>query len=454
MRANCVLPEQRVAVTPIPLKTGRSWSSGRRRYTPGLMAARTARAALSAPSGKVGEPPSKGQIITAFQRSYRSLGATNAVRDFVVYLISLTYPCDWQEDATPIAGPSNRHLADELGIERTQIKNLARRAADLGLIDFKDSPTGARRVVREHPCGPIRYGYGFDLSPLRLRYDEMTAEIGATKERRREGERYRRDILSHRTAIHSLAALAEEVGQDIEAARCAKEAADQLAALKPTQRDPAILAPIFIEIVALHDRLEASLRSIFSVESDPQGPLIPAPITTTTPNESAYATVEVERPLSEPQVDTKADASQRLDAREAERGRYNRDHKGRDASRTDALKGFIASPAFVLKIAAPFRDAVSTSRPTEREIIEAASYIVDRLGISHHAWGQACITMGRYPAAVIVAVIAARHERGEVRNPGGYMRAMINRQVSGELHLDRSLYGLSDRIHRSGATLQ
>ncbi|WP_370648464.1 replication initiation protein RepC [Acidomonas methanolica] len=51
----------------------------------------------------------------------------------------------------------------------------------------------------------------------------------------------------------------------------------------------------------------------------------------------------------------------------------------------------------------------------------------------------------------MVAVIAVRHERGEIRNPGGYMREMINRHLSGELHLDRSLYGLSDMIHRSGA---
>ena len=66
-----------------------------------------------------------------------------------------------------------------------------------------------------------------------------------------------------------------------------------------------------------------------------------------------------------------------------------------------------------------------------------------RLGISRSAWIDACQAMGRYQAATAIAVIAAKGET--IRSPGGYLRGMINRARSGELHLSNSLWGLARR---------
>jgi replication initiation protein RepC len=112
----------------------------------------------------------------------------------------------------------------------------------------------------------------------------------------------------------------------------------------------------------------------------------------------------------------------------------------------DALRGFPATPAFVIQAAPPFRGFVPSSRPSQADIVEAAWHVRKHLGISSDAWGEACLSMGRWPAAVAVAAIAARHEAGQVRSPGGLLRKMVELNDRGELRLDRTLYGLADRL--------
>ena len=56
------------------------------------------------------------------------------------------------------------------------------------------------------------------------------------------------------------------------------------------------------------------------------------------------------------------------------------------------------------------------------------------------------MSLGRWPAAVALAAISARYAAGEVRSPGGLLRKMIDLHEAGDLRLDRTLYGIADRI--------
>lgn len=428
------------------MQTANYIAAGHRRLTPAMIAAQKRLKAIDEVDHA---EATRGQIIVAFKRVSKALGCSKSLRQFVLFLMEKTYPCDWLPGATPIAGPSNRHISHELDIERTQIKNLSRQAAELGLLTFRDSPQGSRRVVRSGPGKPIIYGYGFDLSPLRARYAEFMALAGAVDERRREGEAYRRKIFSLRKEIRIMVATLAEASAAGEDDYTQAERADRLAAIRSTELDPATLGPIAAQLQAIYDALDARLSAVFSVESDPQGPLIPAPITTTNLKASAFSLVDEKENPNRVQDNLYEAAPRRLDAPEGERVRSEGGHKGKSTEKT-ALNGFVASPLFILKIAAMFRDIVPTSKPNERQIIDAAEYVCTPLGISRHAWGQACIILGRYAAAVCVAVIAAKHERGLIRSPGGVLRAMVSRHQSGELHLDRTLYGLADLITAQG----
>jgi replication initiation protein RepC len=67
------------------------------------------------------------------------------------------------------------------------------------------------------------------------------------------------------------------------------------------------------------------------------------------------------------------------------------------------------------------------------------------LGISQHAYGQACAVLGRYEAATAIAAISAKNDMGLVRSPGGLLRHMVDAHLGGTLRLDRTLFGLVDK---------
>ncbi|MBB3175368.1 hypothetical protein FHR90_003223 [Endobacter medicaginis] len=116
------------------------------------------------------------------------------------------------------------------------------------------------------------------------------------------------------------------------------------------------------------------------------------------------------------------------------------------AAEVGPIGGFPTTPAFLLRIAPAFRSWVTSARPGPAEIVEAAYYVAGEMGISRHAWETACGLLGRWTAAVAVAVIANRHAAGLVRSPGGYLRGMLEQHRSGGLRLDRSLFGIADTL--------
>jgi replication initiation protein RepC len=116
------------------------------------------------------------------------------------------------------------------------------------------------------------------------------------------------------------------------------------------------------------------------------------------------------------------------------------------SSASSALRGFVVTPDFVLRIAPAFRGWVRSARPGWGELIEAAWLVRSDLGISQHAWGQACVVLGRMEAVTVLAVVAARHAAGKVRSPGGLLRRMVELHQEGRLRLDRTLFGLADGL--------
>ena len=93
---------------------------------------------------------------------------------------------------------------------------------------------------------------------------------------------------------------------------------------------------------------------------------------------------------------------------------------------------------------------MTVARSGWEELIEAASHLRSELGVSQHAWGQACVVLGRKEAVVALAAIAARHAQGQVRSPGGLLRALVDSHQDGTLRLDRTLFGLAEGLRRGG----
>ncbi len=56
------------------------------------------------------------------------------------------------------------------------------------------------------------------------------------------------------------------------------------------------------------------------------------------------------------------------------------------------------------------------------------------------------IMLGQEEAITVLAAICARHAAGKVRSPGGLLRRMVELHQNGRLRLDRTLFGLADKL--------
>jgi len=309
---------------------------------------------------------------------------------------------------------------------------------------MSDGPNGKRYGCRAQ--GRIVEAYGFDLSPLAARHAEFQALAAAHAERRREGRRLRARITSLRNQILSLTDAAQDLG-------CVGGGADWPALAAATRRlagqrgdshDPGQLAPIVARLAALHAEVQVALARSEPVETDPRGPKNRPHHTPTKPPLLAEATAA-------------ADGPDRPSAQEEKSGPHSSATKAatrplaltaldRQEERQSALRGFVVTPEFILRVAPAFRGWVRSARPGWGELAEAAWLVRSDLGVSQHAWGQACVVLGRMEAVTVLAVVAARHAAGRVRSPGGLLRRMVELHQEGRLRLDRTLFGLADGL--------
>ncbi len=92
----------------------------------------------------------------------------------------------------------------------------------------------------------------------------------------------------------------------------------------------------------------------------------------------------------------------------------------------------------------------STSILTRSTVVEAAQGLASELGVGGETWNFACQVMGAYPAALCMLVTDNARDRG-IKSPGGYFRSLAQRAVTGDLSLDRSIFGAWRSRQRSEA---
>ncbi len=400
--------------------------TGRRKITARMIAVQAGR-----PS--TWEPVQRGLVWGAFKRAAPALGVPRRVVELIDYLIGCTMDADWMEgEGRLLAWPSNDVLMDALDVGLSQLKTLLRLAQEHGLIEMCDSANGKRYGWRAN--GRVVEAYGFDLAPFAARHAEFQAIAAAHDERRREGRRLRGRIGALRKHILSLIDTgAEQSATAADWAALARQACE-LAALRGDSRDPTYLGTVMERLMALFEEVQAVLGTLEPVETDPKGPENRPHYTTTNHRLIAKANTVVvgpERPW--------------LPERKKSEASYTPPNHGQNS----ALRGFVVTTDFLLKIAPSFRGWVNSARPSWSDLEEAAGYVRSELDISPHAWGQACVILGRMEAVTMLAAISARHTAGRVRSPGGLLRKMIELHQTGELRLDKTMFGLAENMTRT-----
>ena len=417
--------------------------TGFRRMTPGLLKAdRTAEKFTGFPEGV----KSYGQLLAAFKAAAPRLGVSARVVHAVDLLFSFTKPQDWHSDSRPIVWPSNETLRIALGLERSQLKEIIRRFVEFGLVTMKDSPNG-KRYGHRHPnndTGRITEAYGFDLSLFAVRHAEFVRLAKEHEAERRTMRKLRRQRTIAYKGIIQILETAQEYGFNGEEwETLVRETKDLTRTLKVVDRVDEMetgVASLERRWQAARGRIEVLLGT---VDSDPKEP-------ENRPHQYNYnqtSNLLEDTVIAAKKCNEAGAAPSSPPQRPVSHGTKAQDPVPPRLPQYDP-RGLVdrISADEMARLAPSLRKYLTRPDPDWSDIVNAADWLRAELGVSKSVWDDACVKMGRPRAAIAIALVTTK-EPGRIKNPGGYFRSMLRKDMEGELHLDQSIWGLRHAIN-------
>ncbi|MGJ0505997.1 MAG: plasmid replication protein RepC [Methylocystis sp.] len=328
--------------------------------------------------------------------------------------------------------PSNRELSLRAhGMAAATLRRHLASLVEAGLILRRDSANG-KRFARRAEGGDISEAFGFDLTPLVMRAEEIgrMAEEGRAEARARGLLREKITLLRREAAKMIETGLAEGVPGDWAALnlRLAHLCAEPLRLLSTAQLSErakaldalAAEARKWLESFVLHENMSASeSRNERHIQNQ-------------TTNHS-----DLEPRLREGRAEPSGVTGDAVDAEragEAEDGPLERKSRGGPSARPYPL-------GMVLQACPDIADyAKSGEISCWRDLIDAAAIVRSALGVSPDAWRQALEAMGEDDASIVIAAILQRGE--EITSAGGYLRALTAKARTGEFSLGPVLMAL------------
>jgi replication initiation protein RepC len=314
---------------------------------------------------------------------------------------------DLRQDDSLIVFPSNSQLALRAhGMSGAALRRHIAALVTAGLIVRKDSPNG-KRYARKDAAGEIESAYGFDLSPLLARCEELAMLAQQVAADRAAFRRAKEKLSICRRDVRKLITAAMEEGADGD---WQAVEAMYVAAVGRIPRVPTLqtVEPVLEEMQMLHDEIINRLESREN-----------------TKNKTANDDL-IERHIqnSKPENLNELEHSSESELREEPSDLSKR--------RREPIKPFPLG--MVLKACPTVVDYAPGGVVCNwRDLMSAAVVVRSVMGVSPSAYQDACDAMGPENAAVAVACILER--AAFINSPGGYLRDLTRKTGLGEFSL-------------------
>lgn len=316
-------------------------------------------------------------------------------------------------DEDLIVYPSNASICERLnGMPCSTMRRHLSHLVQAGFLVRRDSPNG-KRYARRH--GGETVAFGFDLSPLVLRFGEICQAAEATRESAERHKRLRETVSLMRRDLAGLAAYGADLRPDL-------PLWDQFADLAAlTARD--LRRKLDIDALqALQTTLKQALdnaREILEPTGD-NASETKIPSTNASHSEQHYQNSNTNSYDLEPCLEkAKAAAS----ASEPQPPAPVESDAEPDSNLPTIPLGL------VLPACQEYRSYIPDPIRHWHDLVRVAHEIRPMMGISPTAWDEAKTAMGPEQAAVVLVALLERFE--EIRSPGGYLRSLTQKAAEG-----------------------
>ncbi|MGO6949683.1 plasmid replication protein RepC [Rhizobium johnstonii] len=356
---------------------------------------------------KAGKTVEKWKVFRDTSEAREELGLQSNSLAVLDALLSFYPENELRQDAQLVVFPSNAQLILRAhGMAGATLRRHLALLVDAGLIVRKDSANG-KRYARKNGAGEIENAFGFDLSPILTRSEELAVIAQKVVAARSAFRKAKENLTICRRDVRKLITAAIEEGADGDWMAIEAMYIDLVARI-PRSPTIADVASILDELELLREeilnRLDTQSNSEF--------------------NSTNAAHIEQHIQNSKPE------SFNELEPRsEKEHGEKPSKSRGPNS---EALKAFPLG--VVLKACPQIIDyGPAGAVGSWRDLMSAAVVVRSMLGVSPSAYQEACETMGPENAAVAIACILER--AGHINSAGGYLRDLTNRAGRGEFSL-------------------
>jgi replication initiation protein RepC len=355
-------------------------------------------------------PVNKWELLRDLAKAQAAFGVSE--RDLTVLQGLLSFfPDDaLGGNAEMVVFPSNKAICERLnGMPCSTMRRHLARLVEAGLLVRRDSPNG-KRYVRKR--GEERVAFGFDLSPLYCRAEEIARAAEAVREAEDRVRRLREIVSLMRRDLAALAEFGEEMQPGL-------GLWDQL-------RDTAVLtARALRRKLSLEDL--SAYRSNLEIMLDEARNVIDGPETEEMNTNDAlferhHHNSNKDSIDFEPALEQGGAAAVVLETETVE--------PEADVEEPDTRR----VPKVPLHLVIAGCPSLKTFYQGDirhwHQLFDAACHVRPAMGISVSAWEEAQRFMGPEQASIVVVAMLERF--ADIRSPGGYLRALTSKAAAGE----------------------
>jgi replication initiation protein RepC len=371
-----------------------------------------------------GKPVNKWELLRELSKAQAAFGVTD--RDLTVLQGLLSFfPDDaLGGNAEMVVFPSNKTVCERLnGMPCSTMRRHLSRLVEAGLLMRRDSPNG-KRYARKH--GDERVTFGFDLSPLYCRAEEIARAAEAVREAEDRVRRLREIVSLMRRDLAALAEFGEEMCPGL---GLWDQLRDTAALTARALRRKTSLEDLSGRRANLETLLDQARNLIDGSETEEMN-------TNDAGFERHHHNSNKDSIDFEPALEKGGAAAN--DALDPDTGEIEADVEGPNIRLV---------PKIPLQLVIAGCPSLKTFYQGDirhwHQLFDAACQVRPAMGISASAWEEAQRCMGPEQASIVVVAMLERF--AEIKSPGGYLRALTSKAAAGEFSCGPMIMALMSR---------